>query len=179
MFKEPRDGGTAMKRFSIGDKVVHSPEGVCEIEDICIMDVDKEKKQFYKLRSVVESDKVLYISCACKNPAIRHLKSVEEAERILKLEAEEGILSQCSNVEKRITMQKRAIMDDNSELLIRLIKTYVRNSQYKEISVGDNNWLKAAEKYLLSELAELMGVSYTDMQQAIAASITKDFVFVA
>lgn len=33
-----------MKTYHIGEKVVHCPEGVCEVEDICQIEMDKMKK---------------------------------------------------------------------------------------------------------------------------------------
>lgn len=123
--------------LSIGDKVVHSPEGVCKVEEICILEMQKQK---------------------------RELKSREEIQSLLQLEPD-GTKFLQQNMQKRAAVQKKAIYEDNSALVMKLIKLYVRKNEQAYLSIMDKNWLKLAERYLFSEIAEVMGCEYAAFVQ--------------
>lgn len=145
--------------FSINDKVVHSPEGVCRVEDICELQIDNQTRVVYKLRSVVNCERVLYIPVDSKRNNLRRLKTREEIEQILTLEPD-GTQFLSQNVSKRANIQKHAIYEDDAATLIKLIKLYVRKKEESRISVGDRNWLKMAEQFLFSEIAEVLNCEY-------------------
>lgn len=145
--------------YSVGEKVVHSPEGVCIIDEIVEMDVWGEKKPFYKMHSVVEQEVVLYVSLENKKNKLRPLKTKEEVEYLLQMQPEENQFL-VQNMQRRAKIQRRAILEDNSEKLMQLIKLYAQKKHNTYISIGDNLWLKHAERFLFSEIAEVMGMEY-------------------
>ena len=145
--------------FSIGDKVVHSPEGVCIIEDVVVMDIDKEKKEYYMLRSIVDHCVVVYIPTKTKHKSVRHLKSREEVQILLQLQPEKESFFKQNN-QKRFNIQRHAILSDDSEKLMQLIKLYMQKKENDHIAIGDSLWLEHAEKYLLSEISEVLGIEY-------------------
>ncbi|MDD3140214.1 MAG: CarD family transcriptional regulator [Lachnospiraceae bacterium] len=150
--------------FSINDKVVHSPEGVCIVENICEMQIDNKTRMVYMLRSVVKHDKVLYIPVDSQRNHFRRLKTREEIEQILTIEPDEvQFLSQ--NINKRANIQNHAIYEDDSVMLIKLIKLYMRRKEQSKLSLGDKNWLKKAEQFLFSEIAEVLECEYNSFLQ--------------
>ena len=150
--------------LSIGEKVVHSPEGVCVVEDICKLSIDKQEKEMYKLRSIVHQNKVLYISVNSENPSVRHLKSKEEILNLLQIQPAERVFLR-RNINQRMQAQNRAIYQDDSIMIMRLIKLYKQKYEQSYLSVVDKNWLRRAEQYLFSEIAEVLGCEYTSLLQ--------------
>lgn len=148
--------------FSIGEKVVHSPEGVCVIEDIVVMDINNERKDYYKIQSIQDEHIVVYVSVADKKHSLRKLKSKEEIEILLDTEPEEKIFLK-QNVQKRAHIQKQAILAGDFEKIIKLIKLYSRKKEQDYIAIGDYIWLKKAERFVLSEVTEVMGNEYIAM----------------
>lgn len=148
-----------MERFQIGEKVVHSPEGVCTVEEICEMELDERKRMCYRLQPITEKGRQLYIPVDSSRQNVRPLKTKEEVRKILSAEPDWNLL-QHANTQKRMNVQNQAIREDDSELLIRLIKMYGRKRQSRQISVGDARWLRKAESYLLSELSEVLECDY-------------------
>lgn len=148
-----------MIRFHVGEKVVHSPEGVCKIEDVCQLDIDKTKKYYYRLKPTKSESEILYIPVEKINLSVRPLKTKKELEEILLIEPEETLLYY-KNPQKKMNIQNRAIREDDADMLIQLIKMYRRKRQKDQISVGDARWLKEAECYLFSEMSEVLEYDY-------------------
>lgn len=145
--------------FEIGDKLVHSPEGVCVVEDIVEMDVEKEKKEkkeYYMLRSITDHSVVVYVSTQSSRNSLRKLKSKEEIKTLLNVNPEEEIFLNQNN-QKKINIQKQVILKDDSEKLMGLIKLYSRKKEQSGLSIGDNLWLEHAKKYLMTEISEVLG----------------------
>ena len=70
-----------------------------------------------------------------------------------------------SNEQKRILKRRTAMQSDDGTALSKLIKTYHKRKEKNNLSVMDSNWLKKAEQFLGSEIAEVLNI---DFQQAIA-----------
>lgn len=153
-----------MMRFHVGEKVVHSPEGVCTIEEVCQLEVEKTKKYYYRLKPTKSESKILYIPVEKINLSVRPLKTKKELEEILLIEPEETLLYY-KNPQKKMYVQKQAIREDDADLLIQLIKMYRRKRQNAHISVGDARWLKEAECYLFSEMSEVLERDYDFLLQ--------------
>ncbi len=146
-------------KFEIGDKLVHCPEGVCVVEDIVEIKVEKEKKQYYMLRSVTDHSEVIYVSTKAIQHSVRRLKSREEVEMLLQIQPEEESFLK-KNSQQKSNIQKQAILRDDSEKLMKLIKLYTKKKESTKLSLGDNLWLGHAEQYLLTEIAEVLGLQY-------------------
>lgn len=158
-----------MAGYQIGEKVVHSPEGVCEIQEICQLEMEQTKRAYYRLKPMKSQCKMLYIPVEKMDSNVRPLKTKEELKRILLTEPGASLLKHI-NPQKRMNMQNQAIRQDDSDMLIRLIKTYRRKGKDKQISVGDARWLKEAEGYLFSEIAEVLKCDYNLLQQNVRHS---------
>lgn len=144
-----------MVRFHVGEKVVHSPDGVCRIEEICQLEENETNRYYYKMQPVNDEHKMIYIPVEKADLKVRPLKTKAEIEKLLETEPEANLLKNV-NTQKRMIVQNQAIRDDNSDLLMRLIKMYRKKQQSKQISVGDARWLRKAEEYLFSEITEVL-----------------------
>ena len=148
-----------MVSFRVGEKVVHSPEGVCKIEGICQFEIDKSVKYYYILKPMQSESQRIYISVDKMEKSVRPLKSKQELERIFCIEPEEKLVYY-RNPQKRMNIQNQAVREDDAVMLIQLIKMYRRKRQTNHISVGDARWLKEAENYLFSEMSEVLEYDY-------------------
>lgn len=153
-----------LKTYHIGEKVVHCPEGVCEVEDICQIEMDKMKKYYYRLKPIQSNVKVVYIPIDKIEIHVRPLKTKKELEKIFCIEPEEQLICY-RNPQKRMDMQNQAVREDDAVMLIQLIKMYRRKRQKNHISLGDARWLKEAECYLFSEMSEVLECDYNFLLQ--------------
>ena len=153
-----------MKIYHIGEKVVHCPEGVCKVEDICQIEMNKIKKDYYRLKPTQSNVQVVYIPIEKMELHVRPLKTKQELEKIFRIEPEEQLI--CSgNPQKRMYIQNQAVREDDAVTLIQLIKLYRRKRQKNHISLGDARWLKEAECYLFLEMSEVLGCDYNFLLQ--------------
>ncbi|MDD3253330.1 MAG: CarD family transcriptional regulator [Lachnospiraceae bacterium] len=149
-----------MQKYSIGSKVVHSPEGVCVVEAVCRMKLDGEEREMYKLRSTIEPEKLVYIPVDSAIMKLRLLKSRQEVLHLLQLEPEDRTFL-AQNTMKREKLQNQAIYGDDTSSIMKLLKLYTNKSRIKTLSILEKTWMKKAEQYLYSEIAEVLECEYT------------------
>ena len=161
--------------YQIGDYVVKSGNGVCEVKDIQHLNmsgVDKNKL-YYVLIPIEDKGATLYVPVDHDN--LRHAMTHDEAwdviHRIPQIE-EVNI----ENDKLREQSYKEAMRDGEPEELIRIIKhTYLRwqrrTAQGKKTTATDERYFKLAEDKLYSELAFALGKDKSDMRQLITESM--------
>lgn len=151
----------------IGKKVVHVPEGVCTISEICkVKDVSGENREYYKLVSVKNMSTIVYIPVESIEAHVRKLRSREEILNILKT-CEKTKALWDNNDQKRVTKRRKALQEDDGIALAKLIKSYYKRKEKMHISVADNNWLKRAEQFLCSEIEEVLEIDFQNALQKI------------
>ena len=153
------------KQMYIGKKVIHNPEGVCIITEITKLDNSLiDAQNYYKLVPVEDQSTAIYVPVESVEEHVRDLRSREEVQNILE-SCENAKTSWDSNEQKRILKRRTAMQSDDGTALSKLIKTYHKRKEKNNLSVMDSNWLKKAEQFLGSEIAEVLNI---DLQQAIA-----------
>jgi len=152
------------KQTYIGKKVIHNPEGVCIVTEISEMATSlTEARKYYKLVPVKEQSTAVYVPVESVKEHVRDLRSTEEVMNILE-SCEKANVSWDNSEQKRVTKRQTAMQNDDGVTLSKLIKTYHKRKEKKHLSVVDSNWLKKAEQFLCSEIAEVLKI---DFQQAI------------
>lgn len=153
---------------SIGKKVVHIPEGVCTITEICTMKNNAgEEREFYKLTSVKNESLAVYVPLDSAEKHMRNLRSREEIEEILK-SCKTAKPGWDSSEQKRVEKRRKALQEDDGIAIAKLIKSYHRRKENSNLSVVDSNWLKKAEQFLCSEMEEVLQMDY----QKVLSEIT-------
>lgn len=61
---------------------------------------------------------------------------------------------------KRIEKRQKAMSEDDAIALVKLIRSYCNQKERDHLSIADNNWLKKAEQYLCSEIAEVLKIEF-------------------
>ena len=152
------------KQTYIGKKVIHNPEGVCIVTEISEMAISlTEARKYYKLVPVKEQSTAVYVPVESVKEHVRDLRSTEEVMNILE-SCEKAKVSWDNSEQKRVTKRQTAMQNDDGVTLSKLIKTYHKRKEKKHLSVVDSNWLKKAEQFLCSEIAEVLKI---DFQQAV------------
>ena len=154
------------KVFQIGEKVVHIPEGVCTITEITKMDTFGTEKDYYKLVPVMDNTQAIYVGINSPAKYVRHLRSKEEIQMIMKAQKESKKLWE-KNEEKRNSQMKTAIQNDDGIALAKLIKTYYQKRKLDRLNTNDSNQLKKAEQFLYSEIAEVLHKDYNKLRSKI------------
>lgn len=151
--------------FNIGDYVVYK-------RNICTVDEIKKNylggKDYYSLQPI--NDNTLKISIPVDNNVLREPISKSEIEVLFNnIPSIEPIVSN----ERFIENEYRELLKTNKhEDLIRIIKTtYLRNKERednnKKISAKDNDFFDLAEKYLYSEMAITLGLSFDETKKYV------------
>lgn len=148
----------------IGRKVIHNPEGVCMIAGISEMKTSAiETRNYYKLIPVEDESMAVYVPVDSVNEHVRDLRSREEIQSILE-SCEKTKTSWDNSEQKRLSKRRTALQSDDGVTLSKLIKTYHKRKEKNHLSVADSSWLKKAEQFLGSEIAEVLEI---DFKQAI------------
>ncbi len=152
------------KQTYVGKKVIHNPEGVCVVAEISELPTSfMEARNYYKLIPVKDQSAAVYVPVESVKEHVRDLRSTEEIMGILK-SCGDAKISWENNEQKRVTKRQAAMQNDDGVALSKLIKSYHVRKEKKHLSVVDSNWLKKAEQFLCSEIAEVLKI---DFQQAI------------
>lgn len=151
--------------FNIGDYVVYK-------RDVCVVTGYREKLikdiDYYTLVPVMDDTLKIDVPINCGN--IREVIDKDSANKIIDNIVNVGVID--VNDKLIENEYKRLLSVGGYDELISIIKTtYLRNSDRvsnkKRISEKDNNYFNLAEKYLYSEFAIALGMSYDEVKDYI------------
>lgn len=162
--------------YKIGDFVININNGICEIKDIVSMNISGSNKDYYLLVPVEEKTAKIYIPVDNATQRIRCTMSEEEVWSLIR-----GIKDipevYIDNEKEREKIYKEALSSLDPKQLISIIKTlYLRRQKRldegKKTTAVDERYFKLAEKYLHAEIAYVLGVEKSEVQQIIVEHIT-------
>ena len=163
--------------YSIGDYVIKSNTGVCQIADIVHLDMEgiDKNRLFYLMVPLDSRESKLYIPTDKNTEEVRAVISEEEAWALIKHipEIEEVFVE---NDKLRELKYKEVIKSCDLEAVVGIIKSMynrkrMRNAQGKKNTSVDERYFKLAEEMLYSELAFAMKKNKDDMCQLIKDTI--------
>lgn len=157
--------------FNIGDTIIYSTHGICEIDDVCEKTFGKETKKYYELHPIndprlsisipVDSDKVIMLEVINK----------DEAEDILQsftLEGTEWIESSS----ERVQVYSDAVRKGNRMEISKILNTLI--AKKKEIEAGgkkfhvqDKKLLAFIENILFTELSFSLDTTFEDINKRV------------
>lgn len=152
--------------FNLNDKVSHPTHGACVIADICDQAVaGKNTRTYYKLIPLSGADTMVYVPVSnAENIGVRPLISRDEASKLFSTMA-------CSDEEwlpHGAAKQKRykALFSENSlENLsdsLSVIGAILKRKYTKELGPADKSILLSLENKVLSELAFVLNISFSE-----------------
>lgn len=158
--------------YQVGDYVVKSANGICEVKDIVNPDfVDDDKKLYYELQPLSDNKTVLYVSTDRDDGSMRAVITEEEAENLIRMipTIDEPWIN---NERERERNYKEAIKSNEPEKLIGIIKLIyqrkkTRQEQGKKTTMVDKQYFDKAEDLLYSELELVMKKSREEIYDQI------------
>lgn len=161
--------------FKIGDYVVNSNNGICEITDTVTMDMGTGNKEYYVLIPIDERTAKLYLPLDIAEKRIRSVMNKKDAWNLIKSinTVDETLVE---NEKEREKFYKEAIISCEPKRLISIMKTiYIRRqkrlNEGKKITALDERYCKLAENQLYGELAFVLGVEKSEINQIIEQNI--------
>lgn len=164
--------------FKIGDFVVKPNTGVCRIEDIVLLSLTGEQKQYYLLLPVSDERAKLYVGTDADRKRLRPVMTKDEAGELIKhIDEIEAVWT--PNDKLREKEYKEAFMTNEPESLVGIIKNIYdrrckRLAQGKKITSTDERYFKQAEKALYYELAFSLSIEVGDVQALIAETVKNE-----
>lgn len=162
--------------FEINEYVIHITGGICQIKDICLLDIpgaDKNRK-YYCLMPVRENGSKVYVPID-NDSAMRKIITPDEARELLD-EIPSIDEMEIDNEKFRETKYKEVIKSCDLRQLVSVIKN-LHSRKYKRIVEGkkstatDDKYSKIAEENLYSELAFVLGRDKKEVQNVILGQI--------
>lgn len=164
--------------FQIGDYVICSNKGVCEVENITVLNIsgaDKEK-EYYILKPLYSAGSTVYVPVdSQKDHTMRKVLERTEAERLIGTIPEIPLLV-ITNDKMTEQMYKDCMKSNDCEELVKLIKTIHQRKQKRiqagrKITAVDAKYFHLAEENLYGELAVALDLSREEVSGYITAAI--------
>lgn len=164
--------------FQIGDYVICSNKGVCEVENITVLNIsgaDKEK-EYYILKPLYSAGSTVYVPVdSQKDHTMRKVLERTEAERLIGTIPEIPLLV-ITNDKMNEQMYKDCMKSNDCQELVKLIKTIHQRKQKRiqagrKITAVDAKYFHLAEENLYGELAVALDLSREEVSGYITAAI--------
>ena len=164
--------------FQIGDYVICSNKGVCEVENITVLNIsgaDKEK-EYYILKPLYSAGSTVYVPVdSQKDHTMRKVLERTEAERLIGTIPEIPLLV-ITNDKMTEQMYKDCMKSNDCQELVKLIKTIHQRKQKRiqagrKITAVDAKYFHLAEENLYGELAVALALSRGEVSGYITAAI--------
>lgn len=157
--------------FKIGDTIIYSAHGICEIDDICDKTFGKETKKYYELHPIkdprlsisipVDSDKVVMMEVINKDEAQDILESFNS-------EGTEWIESSTDRAQVYSDTLKKGNRKEISKVLNTLIvKKCEIESSGKKFHIQDKKLLTFIENILFTELSFSLDTTFEDINKRV------------
>ena len=164
--------------FQIGDYVICSNKGVCEVENITVLNIsgaDKEK-EYYILKPLYSAGSTVYVPVdSQKDHTMRKVLERTEAERLIGTIPEIPLLV-ITNDKMTEQMYKDCMKSNDCQELVKLIKTIHQRKQKRiqagrKITAVDAKYSHLAEENLDGELAVALDLSREEVSGYSTAAI--------
>ncbi|WP_428908339.1 CarD family transcriptional regulator [Niallia sp. Krafla_26] len=163
--------------FKIGDTIIYSAHGLCEIDDICEKTYSGVTRKYYVLHPLSQSN--LTISIPVESDKVLMLKKMEkkEAEAILQSFSEEGI-PWVEDVKKRKHVYNHLVNKGDRKEIAKIANTLMRKTQEynedkKRMYDQDRKMLHTIQNLLFNEIANTLNISYEEILNQIESMVHK------
>ena len=147
-----------------GDQVVYGIHGVCVIHEITKQMVNRKRVEYYVLVPLNQPDARFYVPTQNQAAAskMRPLLKKDEIDALLKLDALENDCWISDENQRKQYYRELIVSGDRARLIgmIRSLYLHKENQlkQGRKFHMCDENFLRDAEKRLVGEVAQVMGM---------------------
>lgn len=164
--------------FNIGDLVVYSTHGVCQIDDIYEQTIIGETREYYKLHPV-ENEQHLTINAPVNGKGISIMKLMDEHEAKAVLQ----IFRQPTNEDVNIqpATYTKLVDEGNRQEIASIINTLLRKKveveeENKKLNGRDRDLLRTAKSALFTELSISLDTSIEKINNKISKMVRTEQV---
>jgi CarD family transcriptional regulator len=157
--------------FKVGELVVYSVHGVCEIDDICEKTYGGKTRTYYVLHPI--DDLKLRINIPVKNSKVVILKMLDktDAEKLMESFSGPGV-DWIDDVKQRNKQYKNAVQSGDREEITKIAITLMRKSHEakinkKHISDHDKKLLSKIKTILFEELALALNTTNEAIEERV------------
>lgn len=150
--------------YQVGETVFYGTEGVCRVEEIRQMRVNRENTEYYVLRPIYREGSTVFVPV--KNELlVSRMRPLLTAEQIDKMidevnEADEDWIDDAS--ERKAAFQQILLSADRRDLLSMVRRLHLRRQNLetvgKRLRTNDEQMLRDAEKLLADEFSVVLNV---------------------
>lgn len=155
--------------FEVGEKVMYSVNGVCEITDITEKVFGKTKIKYYVLKPVYNDKSTLFVPVENENlvSKMKKLWSSDKLDKVLD-EISHKEVSWNSNDVARKEEFRNTISYGNVEDILVLLKLIWQQrcaqiSKGRRLHISDEMYLRDAERMIKEEIATVIGISQDEV----------------
>lgn len=146
--------------FKIGETVVHSKIGLCDIKEITKIN----DTNYYVLNTSKEDTKIM-IPVDNNKHLIRKVITKQEIEELINKKMPEMEVDCIHDFKSRVKKYDELLKSGETEKLIILLKMiYKYKKENKNLTVADKEIAKAAEKLLFTELAYVLNMDLNEVE---------------
>lgn len=157
--------------FNIGDLIIYSGHGICQIDDICEKTFYDETKKYYVLHPV--NDKRLTISTPVDNKSVQMFDLIhkDEAKQIFDSFKIEGV-SWIEKDHERAQKYQQMVYSGDRNKISKVVNTLMRrenelHEKDKKLGAQDRKLLATTQGTLFHELALSVNKSYEEVFEKI------------
>lgn len=165
--------------FTIGDTIIYSVHGLCQIDDICEKTYSDVTRNYYVLHPLSQTNLTISVPVDSDKVIMLETMNREQAEEILKSFNEPGILW-VEDVKKRKLQYNNIVKTGDRREIAKIANSLMRkNLEYsldkKRMYDQDRRLLSTIQDLLFKELANSLDRSFEDISAQVDELIQKDF----
>ena len=165
--------------FEIGEKVLYSVNGVCEITDITEKTFGKTVMRYYVLKPVYNESSTLFVPVDNEN-LVRKMKKLmtkPELDNMLNNVSKNETTWNDNEVQRKEEFRQTISFGNISDILIQLKAVWLHRIKQSEkgrkLHITDEVFLRDAEKLIKEEIATVIGVSQDEVIPYVKDKILK------
>lgn len=150
--------------FNIGEKVLYSVNGVCEITDITEKVFDKTVIRYYVLKPISNNEATLFVPVNNENLVrkMKRLMTCDQLDEVLNNVSVKDIEWNTNEAERKEEFRNIISFGNVSEILVLLKSIWlhrtVQSSKGRKLHISDEMFLREAEKIIKEEISTVIGV---------------------
>jgi CarD family transcriptional regulator len=162
--------------FHVGDLIIYSAHGVCQIDDICDKSFSGETRTYYVMHPLEDPKLTINIPTDRESITVLSLIDENDAGKILDSFGEESEIQWVENSNQRAQYFHQIINTGNRKDIIKLVNTLVRKKQEAEMNgkkfgQTDQKVLNSVQKILFVELAIALNTTVEAIEERVADMI--------
>lgn len=158
-----------MEKFEIGEKVLYSVNGVCEITDITEKDFGKTVMHYYVLKPVYNEGSTLFVPVNNENlvKKMKRLMTQPQLDNVLNDVSARDVEWNNNEVLRKEEFRNIISLGDISDILVLLKSIWlhrrIQTEKGRKLHISDEMYLREAEKIIKEEISTVIGVEQDEV----------------